>query len=376
MNPRKVINHGQERFRVDFGKRSGKRRVRFFPTVAAANKAIAADKKDLEMVGKRWAQLNAEKRLALLNLVEEVESQGMTLRDVWEAYRAHNMTPVEGKVKRTLKQAIAELLLAKQAAKRRPRYLTGLESYLNMFARGRETTPVHQIGAADIDEWFRSRTEVEGDGTKSSNMGRLASLFSFCERRGYLRTSPMKAVERVTVESKVPRILSMDQVWRVLVGTKRNKPEYLCWLTLALLAGLRPEEALQIVPGRDYDPEAGTVRVDAAASKVRDRRIVHLTPAARAWMDCAMNFDPILPMSQSSKKRFQKWLRARLGFKTWPQDILRHSAASYLLSYHQDAGKVAAELGNSVGILLRKYKELVSREKGAKFYSLRCYKVT
>jgi hypothetical protein len=56
--------------------------------------------------------------------------------------------------------------------------------------------------------------------------------------------------------------------------------------------------------------------------------------------------------------------------KRWPQDVLRHTAASNLLAHHQDVGKVAAFLGNSAGILLTHYKALVEKEDAEKFMKL------
>jgi hypothetical protein len=63
-----------------------------------------------------------------------------------------------------------------------------------------------------------------------------------------------------------------------------------------------------------------------------------------------------------TRRRYLRALRDYLRFKRWPQDVLRHTAASNLLAFHQDAGKVAAFLGHSAGILLRHYKALVFRE--------------
>ena len=59
-----------------------------------------------------------------------------------------------------------------------------------------------------------------------------------------------------------------------------------------------------------------------------------------------------------------------LGFTDWPKDVLRHSCASYLMALWQDAGRVAAELGKSVNILLRHYRELVRKEDAERFWRI------
>jgi hypothetical protein len=60
-------------------------------------------------------------------------------------------------------------------------------------------------------------------------------------------------------------------------------------------------------------------------------------------------------------------MRAKLGFKVWPKDVVRHTCASMLMAEWEDEGKVAALLGNSPGILHAHYRELVSRAEAKRF---------
>jgi len=77
-----------------------------------------------------------------------------------------------------------------------------------------------------------------------------------------------------------------------------------------------------------------------------------------------------LKLSHVTRRRYLRALREFLGFKRWPQDILRHTAASNLLAFHQDAGKVASFLGHSAGTLLRNYKALIFKEDAEKWMNL------
>jgi hypothetical protein len=54
----------------------------------------------------------------------------------------------------------------------------------------------------------------------------------------------------------------------------------------------------------------------------------------------------------------------------FPQDLFRHTAASYLLALHGDAGKVATMLGNSSSVLLRHYHEPVNKADCDRFWSI------
>ena len=113
------------------------------------------------------------------------------------------------------------------------------------------------------------------------------------------------------------------------------------------------------------------VFIDAAASKVRRRRIVRLEPAAVAFLKHARDSDSRLPVSRETRRRYLVHAKTKLGFDSWPQDLARHTAASYLLDHHQDAGRVAESLGNSPGILGRHYKEIVHPRECMAFWDVR-----
>ncbi len=68
-------------------------------------------------------------------------------------------------------------------------------------------------------------------------------------------------------------------------------------------------------------------------------------------------------------------LRDLLGFKSWPHDVMRHTAGSHLVMKLQDCGRVSLELGNSPEILLRCYRALVRPEQDAEFWALTPQKV-
>ncbi|MBE7504315.1 MAG: hypothetical protein HS113_29300 [Verrucomicrobiales bacterium] len=94
---------------------------------------------------------------------------------------------------------------------------------------------------------------------------------------------------------------------------------------------MRPEEADR-VRWEDVDLERGLIQVDAATSKVRRRRIIHLQPAAIAWLARAKAVGAQQPLVQQKRQHIQRKLRRAFGWSHWRElDVLRHTAASYLL---------------------------------------------
>lgn len=267
----------------------------------------------------------------------------------------------------TLRQAVVSLLFAKQSANYRPSYIRSLRQYLTLFCNGREDLPLSEITIFTVEEWFQGRKESLS--ARASNAGRLSALFAFCVRRGWMRENPCDQLERVRLDQKAPRILTVEQCANLMKFAKYSRPSSLAFFSLALFAGIRPEE-LQHVTWGNVDLVNGIVTIDAAASKVRRRRLVHLEPNALEWLQFAQDVGARLPFFRSSRCRTVKAAGKHLGFTGWPQDVLRHSAASYLIAKSHDIAKVAKELGNSPGILLRHYQELVSAEDCIAFWSI------
>ena len=264
-----------------------------------------------------------------------------------------------------IREAVEELLRVKAACGLRPTYLVGLRQYLMLFCKGREEQPLHSFTEHTIEEWLTARKE--GPGIRAANLGRLGSLFSYARRKRWISESPVGFVEHHRIETKPPRILSIEEARKALTWTVKNKPRCVPWLCLGLFAGIRPME-VQRLDWPSVDLDRGIVTVDASASKVRHRRIVPLEPNCVAWLKAHRSGSVCLP--HVTKRRYQRRLRKVMGWTRWPQDILRHTAASYLIARYQDAGKVARSLGNSAGILLRHYVELAPKEQAEEFFSI------
>lgn len=371
MKKTSVTLNGQPRIRVDFGIRQDgprKRRViRHFRTQAAADAAIFADRKASETVGKKWVDLPAQERAGVVEVLAEMKSAGHTLRAVWQAFRSERMAAPDAPKVPTLAQCIDELIETKRRGNKRESYLRRLDHYLGMFAKGRENLPVNRIEVLDVEQWFDGRQEALS--TRASNLMCISSLLGHAMRRGYRSDNPCDRMDRLTVEQKAPLIFSVYQSARILIHVAKCDPDFLVWVSLALLAGCRPEECDKI-PRELVDLEKGTIRIDSSMTKVRTARIVHLTPAAIGWLKLAVSLKSRWELPHGTRRRHQRRLREWMNLSAWPTDILRHTAASHLIAYHESFSKVGLELGNSETVLRRHYRELVSREDGVRFFEM------
>ena len=89
------------------------------------------------------------------------------------------------------------------------------------------------------------------------------------------------------------------------------------------------------------------------------------------WLKLAGKLKADLPVPSVYRRRWLRTMRDHLGFKAWPQDVLRHTTASQLLALRKDAVAVALELGNSPQVLLTHYLELVTWKQAAEFWAIK-----
>jgi len=232
-------------------------------------------------------------------------------------------------------KVISELEIAKQFANKRPEYIKGLVQYLKHFARGREQKSISEFDTATIESWFTSRTEALT--TRASNIGRLSSIFSFAVRRKYIRENPCDFLERVTIERGDPPVLSTEQIEACFEFAIRQPPRFLLWFVLAGIVGIRPGELQKMnAEAIQKNLSEGLLIIDSMISKVRNRRVIELSPHAKTWIDHALSDEIQLPFSKIFMRRCRRKLKQHLGILKWPQDILRHTALSYMLALHGD----------------------------------------
>lgn len=253
-------------------------------------------------------------------------------------------------------EVIGELLTSKKLSNRREIYIQSLKYYLTRFADYRGI--ISSIKTSDIEIFISKFSGY----ARQTWLNRISTLFSFAVRRGYINKNPCDAIDRVTIDRLPPVILTVSQARTLIEMCPNNCQSY---LILGLFAGIRPDE-IHRLDWKDINLQTSTIRVDG---KTRRRRIVHLDMAIVVKLkEHAKESGPVAP-THNVIRRWKRNQRAILGGK-WTADVLRHTAASYLLARHESAGKVAMMLGNSEQILLTHYHEPVTKEDCEKFWNL------
>jgi integrase len=344
-----------------------KRKRTFHKSRAAAEAARDEIKEQHKHTGQSWLDLTPEERNDLMLVVSESRERKVTIRQVWEAYKSGKLDAAP--IKRcTLKDAIVETIKWRRGENLRERYLKELEAYLKKFAIGRNDMFLDQIGVAEIQSWFDGRTEALS--TKRANIGRLGSMFDVVWKQGYIKENPCLKLPTVKLRQGPPTIFSPKQAEQILEIAREETPAILPYIVLGMFGGVRPEELEKLKWG-DVDAKHGTVTIDVASSKTSRRRVVPLHGTPLKWLKiCKAGgaADLVVP-SKVTLRRHRRKIRDAAKIE-WPQDILRHTAGSYLLALHKNANSVANMLGNSSRILERHYKDLVTETACEEFWAL------
>lgn len=339
----------------------GKRKRSFFETKKSAEDEAARLRREIKETGISWSEISATDRSEIISVFSEARARGLSLRSVWEAYK--NGAGQSVRESRTLADAIKETIDSKTAAKRRPKYLKSLSDYLRKFAAGRETLPVSRITPADIERWVVDRKESPS--ARASNMGRLSAMFDLCFRRDYISFNPCDKVERIRVTVGRPVIFSASESSHLVETCWKTDTKMLPYIILGLYCGIRPEEC-QKLKWSDVDLEKSRITIHESVSKIHRWRYVPIAPVALAWLEKCDKRASLIPNVKTLRRR-RKRLCKRAGLK-WTQNILRKTAASFMMAKYQDAAIVAEFLGDSPRMLRRHYRDLVAPEESEIFW--------
>lgn len=359
MKIRKCIHNGREKWEVDAGKWEGKRRRFRFDTMKAA------EKKREELISRRnrsgdiWDDMPERRKVEIVSILEEMDSRGVTLREVWNHFQKGGKT-IKSK---PLKEAVNECLVAKLKANRRPKYLAELENTLCQFADPRAVAPVHSISVSDIDDFINA---VAADSTKASRRSRMSTFFKWAIRQGYCFENPVSATEAISVDYGEPEILTVEQCKSLLNAAVKIDSGAVPELTMRLFVGVRANEVAGL-EWSDVNLARKTLRIFGQVAKTRTRRVVQMEAAAVAWLR-AYRTQP-LTMSVNRRRRMDA-IKAKAGIDYWPGNCLRHTATSHLFALH-GASKAAKELGTSEAMLFRHYREIVTPTEAKKFWKIR-----
>ena len=260
----------------------------------------------------------------------------------------------------TVSQGKKNFLAAREASLR-GNHLRLVKWWLGEFAGKYGSLDLGAISARTIDA-FLSRKGWSGT-TRAQGFVYLRLFFNWLVRYDYIEKSPVLKAE-VPKKTAVHHLLTVENVEQLLeltAGDDRMR----AWLVLGVFGGMRQSEV-----GRALREHVGKQEILVPVTKSTD-----VVPRKR--------FVPILPvllrhlpkkwdnLGEDYIKRDRTALALAMGWKEWPQNCLRHTAASMHLAQWQDSGKTAFFLGHSSPQMVNKtYARAVPQAEAKKFWGL------
>jgi integrase len=352
--------NGRRYYCVTTPKLGGGRNRRFFKEKAEAETFMQFAKVQQENYGTAALSIPEALRVEAIECRELLQPLGATLRDAAKYYAAHLKAVASS---RKVREVVADLLATRAADGMSPRYLGDLRVRLGRFVLSFGEDMIAGITASRIDEWLRGLGV--GAVTRNTFRRRLAVLFNFAKRRGYVSENPIADVERAKERETEVAILSVGDLARLL---ECACSDMLPFWTIGAFAGLRRAE-IERLTWNEVDFDAGVIEVKASKAKTASRRLVTIQPNLREWLapyhTCTGRVCPRNLQRKINDDRERGGLRAE-----WPQNALRHSFGSYHLAQFGDAAKLALEMGNSPATIFQHYRQLVKPKQAERYWKI------
>ncbi len=267
----------------------------------------------------------------------------------------------------TVPDLVAEFLIAKEQDNCSKRYLDDSRLRLKKFTK-KFKGQIQEISSRDVDDYLRGLKVAPRSRDNVHTI--LKSLFSYARARGYLPQSERTAAEilrRAKNKPSVIGILTPTEFAAALnFATRKTLPAFV----LGGFCGMRQAEICRL-DWSAIDFTRKLITVNASIAKTSRRRLVPLHDAAAAWL---------APIAKPSGRVIEYSSPINLSIMMRPvwkaakakntQNRLRHSGASYWLAATGNAPQTALDLGTSIQMLMQHYRELVTKEDAARWFSI------
>jgi integrase len=243
------------------------------------------------------------------------------------------------------------------------RHSLSLSNIMPRIVKGIGHLQAHSITTEDLATYIRARGKAS---SQRYYRAILSGIFNSAIRAGVVSSNPATLV-RIGKDAPVPpEIFTLDQAARWLACVAIEAPALLAGTAIGMFAGLRVAEVSRL-DWSEVKLERGFIEVTAGKSKTRTRRLVDIMPNLEAWLEpLREKSGPVWPHTPD---RAKDRAVAAYGEKL-PKNGARHSFVSYHLALFGDVAKTEMQAGHDRVILFGHYRELVTAEEGAEWFTI------
>ena len=342
---------------------NGERRQLFFRTKKLADESSDKFKRHLQLFGAQACAISArmtEEAVAAANLLEPY---GIGLLEA--AKRVANEEQANA-ASMDVGKALKEYLHTKEGNSER--YLRSIGYMARDLANDFSSRPLSTINDASLLKHIEERTN--GSVSFNHRLTHLKTFWSWASRppRRWCNSGTLSFIEKQKANSEgAIETLTPDQAETLLRTAEKHFPDCVAPLAIALFTGTRMEELKRLSP-EDIKPEG--IEIPKAKAKSKKRRFSQMPDPLKAWLTAYPIKDSVCPANWDRK---QKALRRLAGWKVWsdlvatmelkpkqeaeppedapewPQNALRHTAASIAVALKKPIEMLIFEHGHSKG---------------------------
>jgi site-specific recombinase XerD len=246
------------------------------------------------------------------------------------------------------RRMIEDMSVRKFSEKTQQDYIRHVENFAKFLGRSPERATAEDLRRYQVHQ---TQTGVQPPTVNSSAVA-LRFLLTVTLGRANLAAQ----LTRVHYPRKLPRVLSRDDVGRLIEAAPGPGLKYKAALSVAYGAGLRASEVVGLKVS-DIDSKRMVIRVEQGKGR-KDRHAMlspQLLEVLRAWWrQCRSRGwlfpgrEPFLPITTRQLNRACHMAATVAGLATWiSPHTLRHSFATHLLEDHYDVRVIQVLLGHA-----------------------------
>jgi len=369
---------GQSFYQVDARRKGTNGKREAFSSKQEALDRADEIKRDFDAQGTEGLALDAEVRVMAIRAKNRLDQYGKTIADACDFYEAHLQKEKAKAASATIANLSAKWLAAKTISNNRVLRKDTIDDI-------RKTSKIleKKFGSLRILEITESSMQEYLDGlsvgyrAKQNRRNLFSQFFNWCKRQGFTNENPLQNIQIVVPEKEV-QIFSVEECMTLMKTCETSFPALVPYFAISLFAGLRPNEC-KLLQWEQIHIDELQITVLAPTSKTREGRNVKIEPTLKYWLESYTGKKEGFIVEQKSYRTQMEKLRIHLGYKVrgknpdgavWHCDICRHTMASYWLQKYNERGHLAEQMGNSLKMIKKHYKQVVTNSDTEKFWSI------
>jgi len=315
---------------------------------------------------------------AYVECTGRLKKHGKTIADATAHYSAHLEALARKKDSATVASLAEQWYAFKKSGKvkeLRQDTLDDINETRNTLKKAFGSKRILEVTEEDVQDYLDSMTA--GPRRRFNVRNRFGQFFNWAIKTKHATTNPTTGIE-INVPTKDPDILEVNDCKRLMELCEASHQDLTLYVAICLFAGLRPTEC-KLLKWESTHIDEGQITVLRDTSKINETRNVPIEANLALWLLAFKGERKgLITRNANLRPRLEK-LKVGMGYKlagenqegkTWVEDVLRHTYASYWLGKYKDRPHLAENMGNSLKMIKQHYKRIVATSATEAFWKI------